>query len=59
MIRCTGLKHDLRLNKTTSYAHYPYLSIASFIGYQGDSYDRFLLRLSEMVESLFLINQIN
>jgi NADH dehydrogenase (ubiquinone) Fe-S protein 2 len=59
MIRCTGLKHDLRLNKISSYAHYPYLSIASFIGYQGDSYDRFLLRLSEMVESLFLINQIN
>jgi len=58
MIRCTGLKHDLRLNKTTSYAHYPYLNVSSFIGYQGDSYDRFLLRISEMVESLFLVNQI-
>ena len=58
MIRCTGIKYDLRIVKTLSYAHYPYLKISSFIGINGDSYDRFLLRLNEMVESLFLINQI-
>ena len=58
MIRCTGLKYDIRLLKTLSYAHYPYLKISGFVGNNGDSYDRFLLRLNEIVESLFLVNQI-
>jgi NADH dehydrogenase (ubiquinone) Fe-S protein 2 len=59
MLRCTGIKYDLRILKNLSYAHYPYLKISSFISNSGDSYDRFLLRLNEMIESLFLINQLN
>jgi len=58
MIRCTGLKYDLRLHKTLTYANYPYLNLISYTSLNGDSYDRFLLRINEMLESLFLINQI-
>jgi NADH dehydrogenase (ubiquinone) Fe-S protein 2 len=58
MMRCTGLKFDLRLNLNYTYAYYQYLTLNSFISINGDCYDRFLLRTNEMLESLFLINQI-
>jgi len=58
MSRCVGLKRDLRLDKLETYANYYYLNFRSYIGQHGDSYDRFLLRMSEMTESLNIINQI-
>jgi NADH-quinone oxidoreductase subunit D len=58
MLRCTGLKYDIRLAKTHTYAFYPYLQLNSFVSKNGDCYDRFLLRFNEMLESLYLINQI-
>lgn len=58
MLRCTGLKYDLRLHKNLTYANYPYINLVSFISLNGDSYDRFLLRINEMLESLFIINQV-
>lgn len=40
-----------------TYANYFYLNFSSFVGTSGDCYDRYLIRISEMVESLNIINQ--
>ena len=56
--RASGLKKDLRLLHQTTYSHYWYLSFNSFIGKTGDSFDRFIIRLREMFESLYLITQV-
>jgi NADH-quinone oxidoreductase subunit D len=58
MSRCTGLKRDIRLDKSETYANYYYLNFRSYIGQHGDSYDRFLIRMNEMCESLNIINQV-
>lgn len=58
MSRCTGLKRDIRLDKAETYANYYYLNFRSYIGQHGDSYDRFLIRMNEMCESLNIINQV-
>lgn len=58
LARSTGLKNDLRLNSYTTYANYFYLNIHSFIGLRGDCYDRYLIRINEMVESLHISNQV-
>lgn len=57
MARCVGIKRDLRLDSQDTYANYPHLNFKSYLGSHGDSYDRFLLRMMEMVESLNIINQ--
>jgi NADH:ubiquinone oxidoreductase subunit D len=58
MSRSVGIKRDLRLNKLETYGNYYYLNFRSFLGQHGDSYDRFLIRMNEMVESLNICNQI-
>lgn len=58
MARCTGIKRDLRLDKMETYANYYHLYFRSFLGKNGDSYDRFLIRMNEMTESLNIINQV-
>lgn len=58
LARCTGIKRDLRLDKLETYANYYYLNFRSYIGQHGDSYDRFLIRMNEMTESLNIINQV-
>lgn len=58
MARSTGIKRDLRLDKIETYANYYYLNFRSYVGQHGDSYDRFLIRMNEMVESLNIINQV-
>ena len=58
MARCTGLKRDIRLDRTETYANYYYTNFRGFVGQKGDSYDRFLLRMNEMTESLNIINQV-
>lgn len=58
MSRSAGIKRDLRLSKMESYANYYYLNFRSYIGNNGDCYDRFLIRMYEMVESLNIVNQI-
>ena len=58
MSRSVGLKRDLRLSKLETYANYYFLNFRSFIGQHGDSYDRFLIRMNEMAESLNIINQV-
>jgi NADH:ubiquinone oxidoreductase subunit D len=57
MARSTGIKRDLRLDKLETYANYYYLNFRSYIGQNGDSYDRFLIRMNEMTESLNIMNQ--
>jgi NADH:ubiquinone oxidoreductase subunit D len=57
MARSCGIKRDLRLSKTESYANYYYLNFRSYTGQHGDSYDRFLIRMNEMSESLNIVNQ--
>jgi NADH:ubiquinone oxidoreductase subunit D len=58
MARCTGIKRDIRLDEMETYANYYHLNFRSFTGQHGDSYDRFLIRMNEMSESLNIINQI-
>jgi NADH:ubiquinone oxidoreductase subunit D len=57
MSRSCGIKRDLRLSKTETYSNYYYLNFRSYIGQHGDSYDRFLIRMNEMAESLNIVNQ--
>jgi NADH-quinone oxidoreductase subunit D len=58
MARSTGLKRDLRLDKMETYANYYYLNFRSYFGQHGDSYDRFLIRMNEMSESINIMNQV-
>lgn len=58
MARCTGIKRDLRLDKIETYGNYYYLNFRSFVGQNGDSYDRFLIRMNEMTESLNIMTQL-
>lgn len=58
MLRSTGVKRDIRLDVNETYANYYFLSFKSFYSSAGDSYDRYLLRMSEMFESLYIINQL-
>jgi len=58
MSRSVGLKRDLRLSKLETYSNYYYLNFRSFLGQHGDSYDRFLIRMNEMSESLNICNQV-
>jgi len=55
LLRGSGLKWDLR--KHQPYEVYNKLSFQTFIGSQGDCYDRYLLRILEMRESLNIISQ--
>jgi NADH:ubiquinone oxidoreductase subunit D len=57
MSRSTGIKRDLRLNLKETYSNYYYLNFRSYIGQHGDSYDRYLIRMNEMSESLNIITQ--
>lgn len=58
MSRSVGIKRDLRLSKLETYSNYYYLNFRSFLGQHGDCYDRFLMRMNEMVESLNICNQL-
>jgi len=57
MSRSTGLKRDLRMDLQDTYANYYHLYFRTFVGQAGDSYDRYLLRMNEMSESVNIINQ--
>jgi NADH:ubiquinone oxidoreductase subunit D len=58
IIRSVGVKKDIRFLKSETYSHYWFLSINGYLGKRGDSYDRFLIRIREMYESVNLIFQI-
>ena len=58
MARGSGLRRDLRLNKKTTYSSYNHIYFKSYCGVNGDSYDRYLIRMLEMGESLNISNYI-
>lgn len=58
MLRCVGVKRDIRLDVNETYANYFHLNFKSYYSSNGDSFDRYLLRMSEMFESLHIINQL-
>lgn len=58
MLRSTGVRRDVRLDVNETYANYFYLNFRSYYSSNGDSYDRYLLRMSEMFESLYMIGQL-
>lgn len=53
--RASGTPHDLR--KSNPYETYLNLNFYSICGNAGDCYDRFLLRLGELRQSLYIIQQ--
>ena len=55
LLRATGLAWDLR--KVQPYESYNYFNFKIPISFFGDSYDRYLLRIEEMKQSITLINQ--
>lgn len=55
--RSSGLKRDLRISKYTTYNNYYFLNFQSYVTNNGDSYDRYLLRMYEINESLNLVSQ--
>jgi NADH:ubiquinone oxidoreductase subunit D len=55
MCRASGIKKDLR--KTDPYEIYETLDFEVPIGTNGDSYDRYILRMEEMRQSLHIIYQ--
>lgn len=58
VIRSAGVKKDIRFLKSETYSHYWFLNIQGYVGKRGDSYDRFLIRLREMYESVNIVFQI-
>ena len=59
MSRSVGLKRDLRLAKNNAYSGYNKILLRSYCGNNGDSYDRFLIRMLEMGESLNIITKVS
>lgn len=55
MLRSTGVLSDLR--QTSPYEKYNEIHFQSPIGIFGDSYDRYLLRIDEMFQSISIIQQ--
>jgi NADH dehydrogenase (ubiquinone) Fe-S protein 2 len=56
MLRSTGIAWDLR--KDMPYDNYNNLDFNIPVGHTGDCYDRYLIRLEEMRESLWIIEQV-
>ena len=56
MVRGSGINNDLRKNQP--YEVYEKLKFQVVLGKNGDSYDRYLVRIEEMRQSLSLINQV-
>jgi len=53
-----GLKKDLRLSLSHSYSNYLDINVKSFLGVNGDCFDRYLIRMLEMAESLKIVNYL-
>ena len=58
MARCVGIKKDIRLSILNSYNSYKFLNLTSYSTFSGDSYDRYLIRMFEMLESTSLVTQV-
>jgi NADH-quinone oxidoreductase subunit D len=58
MTRSCGIKRDLRLSPKDVYSNYNLFSFKSYFGVNGDCYDRYLIRMLEMGESLHISNLV-
>lgn len=58
VIRSVGIRKDLRFYRSETYASYWFLSLHSYLGKRGDAYDRFLIRVREMYESVNIVLQV-
>ena len=56
LLRSTGIKWDLR--KNIPYESYNELLFSVPYSLNGDSFDRYLLRIEELSQSNYIINQI-
>ncbi len=59
MSRSCGLKRDLRISPQDTYSNYNLITFKSFVGVNGDCFDRYLIRMFEMSESLSIINFVS
>jgi len=55
-LRSTGIKHDLR--KKSPYLIYDRLEFDIPVGSNGDNYDRYMVRMEEMRQSIRIIRQV-
>jgi NADH-quinone oxidoreductase subunit D len=55
MLRASGVNYDLR--KVDGYGFYPRMEFRVPLGERGDVYDRYMIRVLEMRESVKIINQ--
>ena len=58
MSRSCGIKRDLRLSPKDVYSGYNSVSFKSYFGVNGDCFDRYLIRMLEMGESLHICNVV-
>jgi NADH-quinone oxidoreductase subunit D/NADH-quinone oxidoreductase subunit C/D len=56
LLRASGVPYDAR--RATPYSIYPELDFDVAVRYNGDIYDRYLIRLDEMRESVRILKQI-
>lgn len=56
--RASGVLIDWRLQRAQNYDLYAQLFFTSFVGTRGDCYDRFLLRMREILEALYILLQL-
>lgn len=58
MLRSTGIKKDIRVAKRSTYGSYIWGGLSSFVATNGDSFDRYNLRMAEMHESALFIHKL-
>jgi NADH-quinone oxidoreductase subunit D/NADH-quinone oxidoreductase subunit C/D len=56
LLRASGVKYDVR--KAEPYSFYPQLDFDVAVRYNGDIYDRYLVRLDEIWQSLKILRQV-
>lgn len=56
VLRASGVPYDLR--KANPYSYYEHLNFDVAVRYNGDIYDRFLIRIDEMMQSLRILQQV-
>jgi NADH-quinone oxidoreductase subunit C/D len=56
VLRASGVPYDLR--RSDPYSYYPHLKFDVAVRYNGDVYDRYLVRMDEMYQSLRILQQV-
>lgn len=56
VLRASGVNYDIR--RAEPYSYYPHLDFDVAVRYNGDVYDRYLVRMDEMQQSLRILKQV-